>query len=1011
MQKTQSFHTRSIYRCLALVFAALLSLQIIFYLVQPQLANAYTKPSEAPIDKQAGRIWASAFAYCLGSGKGSEGQGLKKTLTDAVVSDSKFWESSSEVRVSYEFDEYDGKISCSNGSEREKIATETFKFLGVSKEDFLNEYYTVKDGKFELKDSKEFYDLSDGGITNSKGGGLLYRKIIEFSYEANSDQGNFESGGLTKPGPEERKRRTLVAVSRCIKKSELAANPAAEADGQQYVWRRDSINGNTESAVGQDWQNNGTMKCQTLVDIAVNDGYLTSDVDLDAISEDPSSLFVAAGGNAESGFQGNDGVAADDGQDVCISSGFNLSWILCPIFNGVAEATDWIYRTLIDPFLYTPPVSTDPNTESFKVWSSFRVIGNIVLVIGMLVIVFGQSLGGGLIDAYTAKKILPRIIVAAILINLSVYFVAIAVDVSNILGKGIQQLMFAPFAASGMAEFEISGIQGVVGGAPLAVMGVMLGGLVAGGAAAGGGLIGGLAAIGAFWPVIGLTIILPAVLALLAVFVTLILRRALILFLVMVSPIAFAMYCLPNTEKYFKKWWEYFSKALLVYPIIAIMFALADILAITLLAANGSKNSNGVENGLAFIIAFVIQLIPIFIIPFAFKIAGGAIGSLYGTISGLGKKGSELAKGDPRDPLSARNQAKFKARSALNDTNMSGAAMRTRMNPFLRGANRRARLSSIRDTNQAMLGTDVAQAALVKNASTDDKVMTDLGFFATGKASRDAIDAETLIAMDEAKRNHDITNPASTIAYEERLKDIDATRQQKLAASATADRIGRTSSNRRMAMMQDSTIAYGLKGGEEGWKQAMGVFQELSNGDESQFRSMVNEFQYHAKSSAGRADLAGNVDSGEYDLDRATGSQNLYTLLNSKGSSVKALISQHKARLADPTATDDQKHKSAQFLNEMLGASAKSQGSGAIRDIINDAQADVVQPDGTVIMGTQKILDEHVRQQAAQRVQANPNDAAAWDAEFKAHADSILAQIRDDSREYTPINPNTQGAP
>lgn len=705
----------------------------------------------------------------------------------------------------------------------------------------------------------------------------------------------------------------------------------------------------------------------------------------------------------------NEGGDADDGQDVCISSGFNLSWILCPIFNGVAEATDWIYRTLIDPFLYTPPVSTDPNTESFKVWSSFRVIGNIVLVIGMLVIVFGQSLGGGLIDAYTAKKILPRIIVAAILINLSVYFVAIAVDVSNILGKGIQQLMFAPFVASDMAKFEISGIQGVVGAAPLAVMGAMLGGLVAGGAAAGGGLIGGLAAIGAFWPVIGLTIILPAVLALLAVFVTLILRRALILFLVMVSPIAFAMYCLPNTEKYFKKWWEYFSKALLVYPIIAVMFALADIMAITLLAANGSNNSNGVENGLAFIMAFVIQLIPIFIIPFAFKIAGGAIGSLYGTISGLGKKGTELAKGDPRDPLSARNQAKFKARSALNDTNMSGAAMRTRINPFLRGANRRARLSSIRDTNQAMLGTDVAQAALVKNASSDDKVMTDLGFFATSKASRDAIDAETLIAMDEAKRNHDITNPASTIAYEQRLKDIDATRRQKLAASATADRIGRTSSNRRMAMMQDSTIGYGLKGGEEGWNQAMDVFRELSNGDESQFRSMVNEFQYHAKSSAGRADLSGNVDSGEYDLDRATGSQNLYTLLNSKGSSVKALISQHKARLADPTATDDQKHKSAQFLNEMLGASTKSQGSGAVRDIINDAQADSVAADGTPIYGTQKALEEHVRQQAAQRVQANPNDAAAWDQEFEAHRAGIMAQIKHDSREYTPIDQNTQG--
>jgi MFS family permease len=386
---------------------------------------------------------------------------------------------------------------------------------------------------------------------------------------------------------------------------------------------------------------------QALVECEGRNVSLTFANNGDPISELPESysgVDLATGGSDESGDAGAGG-DSDDGQGTCEASGFSMAWIVCPVFNGLAELTDWIFRTLLDPFLTTPPVSTDPNSESFKVWSSFRVIGNIILVIGMLVIVFGQSLGGGLIDAYTAKKVFPRIIAAAILINLSVYFVAIAVDVSNILGKGIQQLMFAPFIATGASGFDLSGTQ-------LAVMSTLL---VGGGA----GLIAGVAALGtAIFPLIGLFVVLPAVLIFIAILAVLILRQSLILFLVMISPIAFALYCLPNTEKYFKKWWEYLFKALLIYPIIAIMFALADIMAITVLAANGANSSNFLENGIAVIIAFIIQLVPLFVIPFSFKLAGGILGGLYGALNGFGKKSTEMVKGNANDQNSLRNRAK-----------------------------------------------------------------------------------------------------------------------------------------------------------------------------------------------------------------------------------------------------------------------------------------------------------------------------------------------------------------
>ncbi|MBP7807620.1 hypothetical protein KA047_03945, partial [Candidatus Saccharibacteria bacterium] len=588
---------------------------------------------------------------------------------------------------------------------------------------------------------------------------------------------------------------------------------------------------------------------------------------------------------------------------------------------------------------------TDPSTDSFKVWSSFRVIGNIVLVIGMLVIVFGQSLGGGLIDAYTAKKILPRIIVAAILINLSVYFVAIAVDVSNIVGKGIQQLMFAPFVASGMSNFSLSGTQIAVGVTPLAIMGGLLAGAgaISAGASAGAGIGAALVTLGtAIWPMIGLFVILPAILALIAVFATLILRRALILFLVIVSPIAFALYCLPNTEKYFKKWWELFFKALLVYPIIAVMFALADILALTLLSANGATNSNAVENGLAIVIAFVIQLIPLFVIPFSFKLAGGVIGNLYGTLSGFGKKSGEAIKGNPNDQNSVRNRFKRDFNTKRLNAGLSAGMVGTALNPSLltragreRGRARfvGARVQGLEAERKAFEGS-----AGWKTAENDSNVTGALAYFESGDAARQGIDF-----WEEKERQKILSNRSFGVTERnEAFQTLARQREQKMAAVGIAEKLGYNKANRKAALMNAGTIGFETDGGKEGWEQATTAMRSIAGGDAMQYRSMMDEFQYVAKSQAGRADLAANVDGNDaYDLDRATGSQSLYQLLNSKPKTVAALIDEHQARIWDSSASDAERQKSAQFLHEMSNASTKGQGSAGVRDEINAKMGDM----------------------------------------------------------------------
>lgn len=331
--------------------------------------------------------------------------------------------------------------------------------------------------------------------------------------------------------------------------------------------------------------------------------------------------------------------STDDENATCEAAG-GINWLLCPVFNGIADFTDWLFKTIIEPFLYTTPISTDPDDESYQVWSSFRLYANIALILGMLVIVLAQIAGGGAIDAYTAKKVLPKILAAAILINLSVYMINFLVDVTNILGKGLGDLLFAPFAASGSASF-VPGASEQAG----AVVGTGVA-LFAGSASIAGFLgtilFGGLSGIGAAAVYVGLAVVIPAMIAVIGVFVVLVIRQGLMLFLIISSPIAFILYALPNGEKYFKQWWDLLIKTLMMYPIIVIIFTMADILSITIIES--SQNSGATAAAIAGIVAFVLQFLPLFLVPFAFKFAGAAVAGIYAAVSNGSKKASELTK-------------------------------------------------------------------------------------------------------------------------------------------------------------------------------------------------------------------------------------------------------------------------------------------------------------------------------------------------------------------------------
>lgn len=211
---------------------------------------------------------------------------------------------------------------------------------------------------------------------------------------------------------------------------------------------------------------------------------------------------------------------------------------------------------------------------------------------------------------------MPKLIIAAILVNLSYIICELAVDLSNIIGSGIETLL-SNFASdvntsANVATEDVSGAQIMVsvmiGGAGATLFTLLSGGL-------------SVVAIG----VAVLSIIFSVVAAIVTLFVILVIREAGIVLLVVIAPLAMACYLLPNTEKLYKKWLDFFKALLMVYPICGAMVG-AGKFAGSILAI--------VDSPAMKVAALIVQVLPFFLIPTLLRSSMSIMGNVGAKISG-----------------------------------------------------------------------------------------------------------------------------------------------------------------------------------------------------------------------------------------------------------------------------------------------------------------------------------------------------------------------------------------
>lgn len=314
-----------------------------------------------------------------------------------------------------------------------------------------------------------------------------------------------------------------------------------------------------------------------------------------------------------------------------------IGWLVCPLMSFAGSLGDASYSAIsyflsIDSGIF----DSKSNGELEQAWKFFRDIANAVFAVIFLWVIFSQISNVG-VSNYGIKKILPRLIIGALLVNLSFYLCRLTVDLSNILGFSLKGVLEGAASGVGTQSAEVGTFNTLI--------------------------VGGLALVGVglfIFLAVSIPTILALLLALLVVLVILIVRQAVVILLIAISPLAFAAWLLPNTENLFKKWVSMLRGLLIVFPVISLLYG-AGKLAGAVLAAVGTNDPNNPKETMQ-VAALAASILPLGATPFVIKSSLNSLGSIGAKIGGLSGAATGVLKN------SAKNTTRMNAAKArIND--------------------------------------------------------------------------------------------------------------------------------------------------------------------------------------------------------------------------------------------------------------------------------------------------------------------------------------------------------
>ncbi len=239
-----------------------------------------------------------------------------------------------------------------------------------------------------------------------------------------------------------------------------------------------------------------------------------------------------------------------DNKDECAAELNGFGSIICSGQNLFVTITQVLFNTVAKILESQAELTKEDAVR--KQWGNLLNVANAILIIAFLVVIYSTATSTGGLSNYDIKKLLPRIIIFAMAINLSYYICMALVDLSNILGHGIfglflggktgdaPQLMKTAKATADVISPEVGVITTV------AIVAILI------------FLVGP-----------------PIIIALLTILFALVVRGMALMILVIISPVAIASYLFNSQglSKGFTMWRDNYIKLLLVYPLFMLVWA------------------------------------------------------------------------------------------------------------------------------------------------------------------------------------------------------------------------------------------------------------------------------------------------------------------------------------------------------------------------------------------------------------------------------------------------------
>ena len=320
------------------------------------------------------------------------------------------------------------------------------------------------------------------------------------------------------------------------------------------------------------------------------------------------------------------------GEDECAAELNGFGSIICSGQNLFETITNILYGTIAKMLVDQTELTKSDTVR--KHWGNFLNVANIILIIAFLVVIYSTATSTGGLSNYDVKKLLPRIIIFTIAINLSFYICMALVDLSTIVGKGIFGLLMG--GSTGAPPQLINSAQKTAGEINSFVAGLALVAIAA---------------------VLVILVGAPIILALLAIVFALVVRGIALMILVIISPVAIALYLFNNQglSKGFTMWRDNYIKLLLVYPLFMLVWGGTRV--VSGLVNQGDQD--GINALFVLLVETICLITPALSIMPLFKASGDIMGkaTLMAATNGATNKfagwaGSKLTgkPGDPKHP-------------------------------------------------------------------------------------------------------------------------------------------------------------------------------------------------------------------------------------------------------------------------------------------------------------------------------------------------------------------------